>query len=97
MSNVCFRTKEIMVLLFGSEFHMTVCLSLYGCVCVGQGIQGAPGLPGIRGKPGPQVSFGYNNQEYIKTQKCGNNGFHLNDLFGILGELDKKIDTALSH
>lgn len=27
-------------------------------VCVWQGILGPPGVPGIRGKPGPQVSFG---------------------------------------
>lgn len=87
MSNVCFRTKEIRLLLFSSEFCPTVCLSFYGCVCIGQGIQGAPGLPGIRGKPGPQVSFGNNNQEYINMLKCGHNGFHLQDVSEVLGSL----------
>lgn len=47
------------------------------CVCLGQGIQGAPGLPGIRGKPGPQVSSGFHDQKYVKKLKC--EGLYLAD------------------
>lgn len=51
MSNVCFARKEIKLLILSD------CLSEFVTfVCIGQGVQGAPGLPGIRGKPGPQVS-----------------------------------------
>lgn len=46
-----FPQKEIGVVRFVFEPYQNV---LY--VCVGQGIQGAPGIPGLRGKPGPQVS-----------------------------------------
>ena len=39
-------------------------------VYIGQGIQGAPGLPGIRGKPGPQVSTEHNDEESSKMLGC---------------------------
>lgn len=66
MSNVCLPRKEISVLLFACEYYLTVCLS-FVCffVCIGQGIQGAPGLPGIRGKPGPEVSYGFKDKDYF--------------------------------
>lgn len=51
MSNVCFARKEIKLLILSD------CLPEFlTFVCIGQGVQGGPGLPGIRGKPGPQVS-----------------------------------------
>lgn len=60
MSNVySLRKKDHASVSFASGHCLTVCLSFMCCICIGQGIQGPPGLPGIRGKPGPQVSSGF--------------------------------------
>lgn len=43
------------------------------CVCVGQGVQGPPGLQGIQGKPGPQVSLCCDEQNFAYMQTWRNN------------------------
>lgn len=75
MSNVWVLAEQITVLFFPllNSVWLSV-LVVMCCVCVGQGVQGPPGLQGIQGKPGPQVSSCCDEQNFAYMQTLRNNG-----------------------
>ena len=80
MSNVCFRRKEIRVLLFSLRLSVLVFMVVFVLDRASRGLQGYQASVGNQ-----DHRFVYNNLEYIKMLKCGHNYFHLKDLFSILG------------
>lgn len=75
MSNVWVLAEQITVLFFPLLNYVWLSvLVVMCCVCVGQGVQGPPGLQGIQGKPGPQVSSCCDEQNFAYMQTWRNNG-----------------------
>lgn len=79
MSNVWVLTEQIALLFFPllNSPWLSVLVFLC-CVCIGQGVQGPPGLQGVRGKPGPQVSSCCDEQNFAYRPTQRNSGSNNN-------------------
>lgn len=79
MSNVWVLTEQIALLFFPllNSPWLSVLVFLC-CVCIGQGVQGPPGLQGVRGKPGPQVSSCCDEQNFAHRPTGRNSGSNNN-------------------